>query len=243
MLRLQNGDGGWPTFCRGWGHLPFDRSGCDLTAHVLRAFAAWKEQIDADQVYAEALAVVGATGRFAGFPLPAVDDEMVAGFAYLERQQRADGSWLPLWFGNQHAPDDENPTYGTARVLAAYRDLDRMNSEPARRGLAWLLAAQNADGGWGAGPGTPSSIEETALALDVLPAAGLAAAVAVNKGLEWLVQQVEAGGLKKPAPIGFYFAKLWYFEKLYPVIFAVAALGRARKTTTHQPEAPTSASP
>ena len=26
-LSLQNRDGGWPTFCRGWGRLPFDRSG------------------------------------------------------------------------------------------------------------------------------------------------------------------------------------------------------------------------
>ena len=37
LLDLQNHDGGWPTFCRGWGHLPFDRSGTDLTAHALRA--------------------------------------------------------------------------------------------------------------------------------------------------------------------------------------------------------------
>src|SRR5204863_2751782 len=34
---LQNRDGGIPTFCRGWGKLPFDRSGTDLTAHMLRA--------------------------------------------------------------------------------------------------------------------------------------------------------------------------------------------------------------
>ena len=40
---------------------------------------------------------------------------------------------------------------------------------------------------------------------------------------------VYAGGLHDPTPIGFYFAKLWYFEKLYPIIFAVAALGRARR--------------
>ena len=40
--------------------------------------------------------------------------------------------------------------------------------------------------------------------------------------------KVEAGGLHSPTPIGFYFAKLWYFEKLYPIIFSVAALGRAR---------------
>ncbi|MFY9253321.1 MAG: prenyltransferase/squalene oxidase repeat-containing protein, partial [Fuerstiella sp.] len=39
LLNLQNRDGGWPTFCRGWGTLPFDRSSNDLTAHVIRAFA------------------------------------------------------------------------------------------------------------------------------------------------------------------------------------------------------------
>ncbi|MGA2502124.1 MAG: prenyltransferase/squalene oxidase repeat-containing protein, partial [Tepidisphaeraceae bacterium] len=37
LLKLQNRDGGWPTFCRGWGKLPFDRSAPDVTAHVLRA--------------------------------------------------------------------------------------------------------------------------------------------------------------------------------------------------------------
>ena len=36
LLDLQNRDGGWPTFCRGWGKLPFDRSGADLTAHAIR---------------------------------------------------------------------------------------------------------------------------------------------------------------------------------------------------------------
>ena len=40
LLDLQNRDGGWPTFCRGWGKLPFDRSGADLTAHALRAIEA-----------------------------------------------------------------------------------------------------------------------------------------------------------------------------------------------------------
>ncbi len=159
------------------------------------------------------------------------DRAATRGLRYLTRHQRPDGSWLPLWFGNQHAPDDENPTYGTARVLAAYRDLDMMRSEPARRGVGWLLAAQNGDGGWGAGSGTPSSVEETALAVEVLLDAGSQAEEAVNNGLGWLVQQVESGGLYNPTPIGFYFAKLWYFEKLYPIIFTVAALGRAARNS------------
>jgi squalene-hopene/tetraprenyl-beta-curcumene cyclase len=211
--RLQNRDGGWPTFCRGWGRLPFDRSGADLTAHALRAIVpavtAFTEEHR--QEYAR------------------------RGFAYLTRTQRSDGSWLPLWFGNQHAPDDENPAYGTARVLAAYRDLDKMESEPARRGVAWLLGAQNPDCGWGGAANTPSTVEETALAVEILvdapgaDAPGSPEALAVNKGLAWLVQQVEAGALQHPTPIGFYFAKLWYYEKLYPIIFTTAALGRARR--------------
>ncbi len=209
LLNLQNRDGGIPTFCRGWGNLPFDRSGADLTAHALRAFATWKPHL--------------------GASLPRLDRAIAEGLNYLQRTQRPDGSWLPLWFGNQYAPDDINPTYGTARVLAAYRDLDKMNTEPARRGIAWLRATQNADGGWGGAAGVASSIEETALAVEVLLDAGPEAADAVNSGLAWLVQQVEAGALSQPTPIGFYFAKLWYFERLYPIIFTVAALGRALK--------------
>jgi squalene-hopene/tetraprenyl-beta-curcumene cyclase len=58
----------------------------------------------------------------------------------------------------------------------------------------------------------------------------------VNNGLAWLVEQVEAGGLNNPTPIGFYFAKLWYFEKLYPMIFTVAALGRARRKLADRPD-------
>ena len=42
LLKLQNRNGGWPTFCRGWGKLPFDRSSTDLTAHALRALAPWQ---------------------------------------------------------------------------------------------------------------------------------------------------------------------------------------------------------
>ncbi len=230
LCDLQNRDYGWPTFCRGWGQLPFDRSGADLTAHSLRALGSWLRRwwksipTRRDVLYRIDLRDERQKRIF--WPLSWA---IPRGLLYLQRQQRADGSWLPLWFGNQHTSDDANPTYGTARVLAAYRDLDMMTSEPARRGVAWLLAAQNADGGWGGAANTPSSIEETALAVEVLLDAGVSAEAAVERGLVWLVAQIEAGGLHQPTPIGFYFAKLWYFEKLYPLIFSVAALGRARR--------------
>ncbi len=235
LLQLQNRDGGWPTFCRGWGHLPFDRSGPDLTAHALRALKAWFGDLPtmiakgiAHQKSGEARAKLEP-----GWLDPVhVESALSRGLDYLSQTQRPDGSWLPLWFGNQHVVDETNPTYGTARVLAAYRDLDMMDTVPARSGVDWLLRAQCTDGGWGGAEKVTPTIEETALAVDVLMDAGVHAQPAVNTGLAWLVEHVEAGGLHLPSPIGFYFAKLWYFEKLYPIIFAVAALGKARRRDT-----------
>ena len=246
LVQLQNYDWGWPTFCKGWGRLPFDRSGADLTAHSLRAFAALAKPEAAARLNSAGCqeredwgwAWSPRTGFTRDLVTPCLGWRSKIAERYLAKVQRRDGSWLPLWFGCQHAPDDENPTYGTARVLAAYRDLDRMNDEPARCGVRWLLCAQNADGGWGGAADTPSSIEETALAVEVLLSAGPEAVTAVNNALAWLVQRIESGGLREPTPIGFYFAKLWYFEKLYPIIFSVAALGRARKAAS-PPDSPT----
>jgi squalene-hopene/tetraprenyl-beta-curcumene cyclase len=228
LLRLQNTNGGWPTFCRGWGKLPFDRSGTDLSAHALRALQRWSALTKHDAARGESW-----QNRTAPRLAPTLDPRAVSqaierGFIYLQQQQRPDGSWLPLWFGNQQAPDDINPVYGTGRVLAAYRDLNRADSDEARGGVTFLLDVQNPDGGWGGAKGCPSSVEETALAVECLmDLAPAVARPAVERGIEYLVRRVEEGTFTDPSPIGFYFAKLWYFENLYPVIFTVAALGRA----------------
>ena len=231
ILDLQNADGGSPTFCRGWGKLPFDRSGTDLTAHAMRAVARW----EARSFHVPITGRVEPGGRVWPRDI-SVDRQwsfVANGWEYLAKQQRPDGSWLPLWFGNQHAPDDINPVYGTARVLAAYRDLDRTDAEEARRGVLFLMRAQNEDGGWGGANGSPSSVEETALAVEVLlDLAPSEWRAGVMRGVGYLVRRVEDGSFTDPSPIGFYFAKLWYFEKLYPLIFTVAALGRATRPTS-----------
>jgi squalene-hopene/tetraprenyl-beta-curcumene cyclase len=223
LLDLQNGDGGWPTFCRGWGHLPFDRSGADLTAHALRALHAWTHTPDA-RLPVEMMALSRRARR-----------ATQKGLGFLERTQRDDGSWPALWFGNQRAPREENPTYGTARVLHAYCDFEQLDSNVARRAIRWLIHCRHADGGWGGAPGVPPSIEETALAVEALARvleSGSRATVrgvteAVTRGINWLIEHAEEAAECRASPIGFYFAKLWYFERLYPLIFTVGALGRA----------------
>ena len=35
-----------------------------------------------------------------------------------------------------------------------------------------------------------------------------------DRAADWLVSQVESDAWTEPSPIGFYFAKLWYYEKL-----------------------------
>jgi len=150
------------------------------------------------------------------------------GFSYLQKQQRPDGSWLPLWFGNQDQPDDENPFYGTAKVLLAYRDAGRNETQVATAGYKWLVDHQNSDGGWGGSNEGSSSVEETALCVEALLGCNDAGAEdAVKSGLNWLITAVDLDEIALSRPTGFYFAKLWYFERLYPLIFSASALQQA----------------
>ena len=216
---LQNTDAGWPTFCQGWGRLPFDSSSPDITAHALRAIdATLKMDDDGGGYLARLLALnMGAT--------------MKRGFGYLAATQHEDGSWAPLWFGNQRVRGEANPVLGTARVLAAWADCGHGDDPHARQGLDYLLGAQNGGGGWGGGKGITSSVEETALAVSALSRFAGTEQVdeAISDGVDYLLAHVEDGSWVEPSPIGLYFASLWYTEDLYPITWTLEALGRVRK--------------
>ena len=246
LVGLQNRDKGWPTFCKGWGKLPFDRSGSDITAHSIRGLIAWKDHFSDAKI------------------LRAID----RGFEFLKGQQNSDGSWLPLWFGNQDTDDEINPWYGTAKVLLAYRDANLFDTEPAKFGLEWIIRSQNDDGGWGGGASLNwaqlrksqsapaagaeqiellgnSSVEETALCTETLLHAmecdsfeesfrGQIEASA-KRGVAWLLKAIELDCISIPWPIGFYFAKLWYFEQMYPLVFATSALTKALSIESFSP--------
>lgn len=208
LLDLQNRDGGIPTFCRGWGTLPFDRSAPELTAHALRAWHAWLPHLPP----ASRRRIQRGTDR---------------AIRFLEKSQQKDGSWIPLWFGNEQTEGEANPVYGTAQVLLGLQSI-RGNSAANtlhRQGSQFLAAQQNPDGGWGGARGAVSTIEETSLALDAL-ADEITWEPILERGAQWLLQAINSPAAFAPSPIGLYFARLWYFERLYPPIFACGALGR-----------------
>ncbi len=212
MIRLQNRDGGLPTFSRGWGKLPFDESCADLTGHFLLALSAFIHT----------------------FPRSATPKHHRAfnrAMNYLAGNQRADGSWLPLWFGNQYTENHHNPVYGTARVAAYLRDIEvhswlNASQKAAIRhmtegGRKFLLSVQNPDGSWGGDQHIPGTIEETSLAVAAL--AGNSPPDACVNAMRWLHQQP-----LKPSPIGLYFASLWYDEEMYPLTMYLEAVVRMK---------------
>jgi squalene-hopene/tetraprenyl-beta-curcumene cyclase len=220
LLGLQNSDGGVPTFCRGWTHLPFDQSSPDITAHALQAWGTWREKLPENL----RRRVAKAEGRAR---------------VYLLTSQQPDGSWIPLWFGNQREKAEENRVYGTSKVVGGLLGGNWAEDQRVRkaieRGVEWLISCQAADGAWGGGPAKHPSMEESALSLEALCISwnkgvrqrGLLDAI--ERGFAWLLEELRSGRWTQPSPIGFYFAKLWYFEKLYPIIFTVAALREGLK--------------
>lgn len=219
---LQNGDGGIPTFCKGWGKLPFDKSSPDLTAHTIRAWLLAYPYLESE--FSVELA-----------------RSLQKGIKYLLNSQNKDGSWTPLWFGNQWRPDEANPIYGTSKVLLAlaavmkseFKDFAQLE-RALTNSIKYLLDCQNMDGSWGNANVHSGSIEESALVVEALSILRHSLADSqlwknewdkvIFNGINFLTNQVESGKWVTPYPIGFYFARLWYYEELYPVIMTTAAL-------------------
>jgi hypothetical protein len=214
LMELQNRDGGFPTFCKGWSKLPFDKSSADLTGHALLALLMTIEKLGRSIPQKLCKKIRRSTFR---------------AVAYLNANQSDEGAWLPLWFGNQLTDDQSNPTYGSAKVCTYLTDCLKFKQlyTGIRGRLAimtakahqYLLNQQNSDGSWGGKKDTRGTIEETSLAVCALADGNRDACL---KGISWLEKQEKLTA----SPIGLYFALLWYDEKMYPLIYQTEALRR-----------------
>jgi squalene-hopene/tetraprenyl-beta-curcumene cyclase len=164
------------------------------------------------------------------------DPAVRRGLAFLRRTQAPEGPWRGRW--------GVNYLYGTWSVLRALEAVGIGPEDPmVARAVRWLAARQNADGGWGESCDSyadPSAMgrgismpSQTAWALLGLMAAGQAAAPAVERGIEHLLQTQRAdGGWEDPLWNGTGFPRVFYLKyHLYPQYFPLWALGAWRGLT------------
>ncbi|MFG0247898.1 MAG: prenyltransferase/squalene oxidase repeat-containing protein [Phycisphaeraceae bacterium JB051] len=203
LLRLQNRDGGIPTFCRGWSKLPFDQSCPDISAHVYKAFSLYESQLPTSlqkQVRIAKSRIV----------------------KYLKRTQAADGSFTPLWFGDQWASDKRAPVYGSAVVLE-HLSGDQA-SDIIERAKQYLISKQHQSGGWGSWDNDHDYVIFTARCVSALKPFE-DTHDAVTRGMTFLKPYLEHPESIPDEPIGLYFAHLWYDEKQYAPIFLAGCCG------------------
>ncbi len=164
--------------------------------------------------------------------------EVERGVAYLLAEQEEDGAWWGRW--------GVNYIYGTGAALPALRAAGLPFRHPAlRRGVAWLEAQQNTDGGFGEdcrsydaggagqawrgrGVSTPS---QTAWALIGLVAGGAARSASAERAVEWLCeQQRKDGDWDEEHFTGTGFPRDFLIRyHLYRIVWPMVALGRYRE--------------
>ncbi len=217
MSAMQNDDGGWGAFDR--------NNNREFLCYV--PFADHNAMIDPStpDITGHVLSALGQLGRCLG------DAAVDRAVDYLRRNQEANGSWFGRW--------GVNYIYGTGEAMAGMAAVGVEPHDAAmRRGVNWLLAAQQPCGGWGEsadsynkntpaarGKPTPS---QTAWALIGLLAAGLEHHPAVTRAVQHLVDtQCQDGSWEETEFTGTGFPKVFYLRyHYYRIYFPLLALSR-----------------
>ncbi len=226
---LQSKNGGWGAF------------DADNTHHYMNniPFADHGALLDppTDDVTARCVSMLAQLGKDRS------DPQMREGLDFLEKSQMADGSWFGRW--------GVNYVYGTWSVLCALNAAGlTIEDAMVRKAVDWLVAIQNADGGWGEGCDSydldyagyreaPSAASQTAWAVMGLMAAGQVDHPATARGVEWLTRTEDAEGFwAEPGYTGGGFPRVFYlryhgYSKYFP-LWALARYRRLTRTNSRQ---------
>jgi len=221
IVGMQSKNGGWGAFdadntCHYLNHIPFADHGALLDPPTA----------DVSARCVSMLAQLGDT----------IDssDCLKRGVDYLLNEQEKDGSWFGRWGANY--------IYGTWSTLCALNAAGLPHDHDAcRRAVAWLVAIQNEDGGWGEDLSsyrldykgyqkTASTASQTAWALLALMAAGDVDHPAVARGIGYLQSaQNERGFWDEAQFTATGFPRVFYLRYHgYAKFFPLWALARYR---------------
>jgi squalene-hopene/tetraprenyl-beta-curcumene cyclase len=222
ILAMQNRDGGWGAFDRDNDH--------HFLCYV--PFADHNAMIDPStaDVTGRVLEALGKLGKRLG------DRQVDRAVAFLRGCQESDGCWLGRW--------GVNYVYGTWQALNGLAAVGvSADDQMVLAGARWLLAHQQANGGWGESPNTYEQPElrgqgqvtasQTAWAVLGLIAAGQANHPAVLRGVRWLIAaQNDDGAWSETQFTGTGFPRVFYLRyHYYPIYFPLMALARWRTAT------------
>ncbi len=171
---------------------------------------------------------------------PSYQDSLDRTLAYIRSEQEADGSWFGRW--------GTNYIYGTWSALMALEQTDLAKDDPMySKAVAWLKSVQRDDGGWGednlsyhdqslSGRFHYSTAFQTAWAVLALMAAGEYQSVAVERGIQFIMQQQLTDGLwDDPCFTAPGFPKVFYLKYHgYDKFFPLWALARYRNELNKQ---------
>jgi len=177
-------------------------------------------------------------GMLAQLGYKASGPALSAALDYLRKSQEKDGSWYGRW--------GINYIYGTWSVLAGLNAAGVDHGGPEmRRAVAWLLAIQNSDGGWGEDGDSYklaykgyepalSTASQTAWAILALMAAGEVKHPAVARGIGYLLQhQGQDGVWAEQHYTATGFPRVFYLRYHgYSKFFPLWALARYRNLTS-----------
>ncbi|MBI1894567.1 MAG: squalene--hopene cyclase [Candidatus Rokubacteria bacterium] len=220
FLGMQGQDGGWASFDADnnrllLNHIPFADHGALLDPST-------------EDLTGRGLELLGTLGYGPEF------EPVKRARSFIWRTQRPEGCWHGRW--------GVNYIYGTWSVLRGLHAIGTdLRAERIRRAVRWLESRQNGDGGWGealqsyddptlAGTGN-STPSQTAWALLALLAAGEVNSPAVGRGLVYLLETQDSGGVWTDLWWnGTGFPRVFYLKyHLYAKYFPLWALGAARQ--------------
>ena len=146
---------------------------------------------------------------------------------WIRSQVTPQGYWPDLWLAKH--------TYGTACAIIALITAGEKESPEIERGIRWLEAVQNSDGGWGEdmfGNRMDSTVEQTAWCTHALLVANRENRAA-QKGLEFLLSHQKPDGSWDASCVGIYWEVIGgYADPIYASVFPLLALNQYLKGTT-----------